>query len=252
MLRKLLPLLALCALAGLPALAQETPAETAEQPSARQGWGFRVGYLKGTDIAERPVGLPALGGTLRDKPRLANSATFGALYYYEFRRGWRVELGVSLAPSKVEHVCPGVPYMNPPPDPSMSCGQQEGSVSTKVLYWDVTFLPHWDRGRFHLGVPFGVGWANLRANRKFVEAGWLGGQQGDTVSIDEDLSASGGMTYFLGLRPYWDLGPRTELFVEARSLSFHRLVSTWDVVSSTVEVTAGMTFQVGGKKKTGA
>ncbi len=250
MLRKLVPLIVLCLCAAAPAFAADAAGTTPATPSAapedgvsRQGWGLRIGYLKGGDLATQPIGLPTFFARLSDKPSLKDAPLIGAFYSYEATPKLRVEARLSLAKSKVEHVCPGIVY-DPAGDPPQTCDGNEGSVNTTVVIWDVLFLPHFDWGRVHLGVPVGVGWTNLRADKKFAEAGWVQG-----TSFDEDFSASSGMHYYIGLRPYWDLDKKHSFFVEVRGVRFHRLVSVKYAKLDTFEASAGVSFKFGSKKK---
>ncbi len=251
MLRKLVPLIVLCLSAVAPALAAEesgskpaAPAATPDEGVSRQGWGVRLGYLKGGELATQPLGRPTFFAQLADKPSLKDAPLLGVFYTYEATPKLRVEGRISFAKTKVEHVCPGIPY-DPQSEGAQTCDANEGDVDTTLVIWDVLFLPHMDWGRFHLGVPFGVGWANMRADKKYAEAGWVQG-----TSFDEDFSASSGMHYFVGLRPYWDLSKKHSLFFEVRGMRFHRLVSVKYQKLDTIEASAGVSFKFGpGKKK---
>jgi hypothetical protein len=240
MLRKVLPLVVLCALASGPLLAEETEKNGSETAAApHQGWGFRVGYLKGDEISRVRLGYDSLFfHKIADYPTLKDSVTVGAFYYYDLLPKTRFEARVSVAPTKVDHVCPGVEFHS-----GDDCGAHEATVTTTLLYWDVLFMPHFDWGKLHLGVPFGVGWANARGSDKYADPGWIEGQNAEV-----GLNGSGGMTYFLGLRPYVDMGARKSFFFEVRALRFHKLVNATARTLKTIEATAGMSFALGGKK----
>jgi hypothetical protein len=245
MLRKVLPLIVLCALASGPLFAEEAGKSSDDSATPQQGWGFKLGYLRGDKIGRQRLGYDTTQNgspffvKASDQPTLKNSPTVGAFYYYDLTPKTRFEAHLSVAPTKVEHVCPGVEVSNSLPD----CGHSETTVTTTLIYWDVLFMPHFDYGRFHLGVPLSVGWANARASKHYAENGWVQGQSSST-----NFTASGGMTYGLGLRPYWDLGGRKTAFFEVRALRFHRLVNTTARTAKTIEATMGMTFALGGKK----
>jgi len=76
MLRKLLVGIALAATAAAPLLAAESeskkpePREATAAPRTNWGFGFRVGYLRGDDVARRPVGYDDPNDQLADRPAL--------------------------------------------------------------------------------------------------------------------------------------------------------------------------------------
>ncbi len=247
MLRKLLPLVALCAAAVAvpPAHADEektTNTVTDTTPVKRHGWGFRVGYLRGDEIAKHSVGISLAGGLIPEKPSIKNAPVFGAFYYNETSPHFRIEGRISGAKTEVEHVCPDVEF-SPNTQTGQTCAEREGSVSALLLNFEVVFMPHFDKGKFHLGVPFGAGWGQLRANKAFAKQGWLEGK-----SFDVELSSGSGMSYFLGLRPYVEFSSGRQVFFEIRALRFHRLVNTYDRTAKTVEATVGMSFPFKKKK----
>jgi hypothetical protein len=248
MLRKLWCGIVLCVMAAGLAFAAEGGAPDSEtQAASHHGWGFRVGYLKIDDsVAKRVLGKP--NDYLTDLPTMKSSGLVGAFYYVDASRGMRVEIRMSMAPTKIQHVCPDVHVSQTGADPQTeSCVFNEKDAKAKVLYWDLVFLPHWKltRGSFEVGVPFGVGWAVTTAPKDFAPSSELVSRSGDVA-----FSTGSGMTYFLGLQPIWNLRSGKRIFFEARALRFHRLVNYNSATVHTVEITAGMSFPLGrGKKK---
>ncbi len=247
MVRRFWFVVVLCALAVGPVLGAEAGAEGKEERlSYPKGWGVRVGYMTADDIVRDPLGLPF--DTLSARPRMDSSTLVGGFFFIDGYPWLRLEFGASYMPTKVLHVCPGV-------DPSStdvnqrSCIAQESSVDTKLYQFEAVFVPHFRLGRssFDLGVPFGVGWAIASASSRYAPPQMVVSRSGDV-----ELSASAGMTYFLGLRPIWNIGGGKTIFVECRALRLHRLVNLNARTAKVFEYSAGMSFEVGRKKQKAA
>lgn len=236
MTRTALSLAAVCILSLVPALAQEPAAPAAPaapaETVAQQGFGFRVGWLRGDEIAGGHPGRTVLRG-VADAPRLADSAVIGGFWFRDLSPRFRFEVALSVAPTEVENVCPDAE-----PGVTNSCAAHVDAVRTTLAFVDVRFMPHWQLGqRLHLGVPITAGWGYAWTSDDYAPAGFVVDQ-----SLNQTFSGAGGATLSVGLRPWLELKPGRTAFLEARVLAFHRLVRIKEERARTIEVTAGMTF----------
>ncbi len=240
MLRKLASLFVLCAALALPALAQDAE-KTGDQPDQatsggrfQQGWGLRAGWLQGDDIG-RSEGFPSAIEGLSEQPAIDDTPFIGVHYWISATKNVDVEIRLNVGTTSVEPVCPDATENSPD-----SCAATQTSVDSILWSFETALVPHIDWGRFHLGIPLGIGWAALRADSDFAPLALASGRD-DTVAVKD----SSGMTYFAGLRPYWDLGKKTSLFAEARWVVMHRLMSVNYASVRSLEASVGVNFKFG-------
>jgi hypothetical protein len=240
MLRRFASLFVSCACLALPALAQDAgspPEVTTEAPvegRRQQGWGFRVGWLQGDEIGRSP-GYPSAIEGLDRQPEMDDVPFVGVHWSIAATRTVDVEVRAQFGQTSIEPVCPDADENSP-----ASCAATQGSVDALLWTFEVAVMPHLDWDRFHLGFPVGWGWATLHADSDFAPKALASGRD-DTVRVAD----SSGAMYFVGVRPYWDLGKKMSVFGEARWVIMHRLMSVNYSSVRSGEVSAGVSFRFG-------
>jgi hypothetical protein len=254
MLRKLSCVGVLCALAVVPALAQEgetkgeagteqaTPEEkTTPDSGVRHGWGVAVHWLEGGAIAQTADNVaPPIKG-LETPPTLGDSFGIAGFYYYEVKPNLMTEFRLTLGSSDVDHVCPDADDDSTGNVFPSDCKAKEKSVSAIVGALDFILVPHWKVGPIDLGVPFGFGWGFVRSSEVYAPAGYV-----ETRNHSVVMESSSGMNYFIGLRPTWQIAKGRALFAEVRAIRFHRLVNVNARTLKSFEASVGIRFPLGG------
>lgn len=254
MLRMLSCVGVLCALAVVPALAQETEtkgeagtdqakAEETTTPAGdvRHGWGVAVRWLEGGAIAKTAdnVTPPIIG--LETPPTLKDSFGITGFYYYDVKPNLAAEFRLTLGSSDVEHVCPDATLDYAVGVSPSDCKAKEKSVSAFVGSLDFILVPHWKVGSIDIGVPFGFGWGFLRSSEVYAPEGYVA-----TRNVTVVMESSSGMTYFVGIRPSWQIAKGRSLFAEVRAIRFHRLVNVNARTMKSFEASVGVKFPLGG------
>ncbi len=161
------------------------------------GWGVFTGYLWGDELVERSV--PADDGTGSYVPTLDDDFILGGLFYVDNTPNLRFEFRLSWNPNTVRDT-------------------PHGDLSMDVIVADVAIVPHWNRGRWEVGVPVGFGWAVSMTSEDLAKR--IPGR-----SKNLHLTDGSGMTYFLGLQGSVRLGETWTLFGEYTFKRFHRLTN---------------------------
>lgn len=204
MLRKLFVVLALCALALCPAIAQE------EEGGGDQilGWGYGayLGYMFGDTISEATFFPGAL------QPEVDDAAVIGGLVRFDISdvSRWEARLGFS---------------------PLTVTSTPNGDVDADLYYLDLGYVRRFELGSVDLGIPLGLGWGTLQEDDDFSDPGTI-------VDLNQTTAAEGGsgVTYFLGVQADFDLSDRLALVVDARIRRFHRLQNVVEQTAQMPEV----------------
>ncbi len=161
------------------------------------GWGVFGGYLWGDELVERSV--PGDDGTGSYVPTLDDDFVVGGLFYVDNTPNLRFEFRLSYTPNTVVDT-------------------PHGDISMDVFVADVAIVPHWNRGKWEIGIPVGFGWAVSMADEDLAKK-----IPGRVKTLH--LTDGSGMTYFLGLQGSVKVGEKWTLFGEYTFKRFHRLTN---------------------------